>query len=256
MNKVLNDAHILVTRPAHQADNLCRLIEEHGGIPIRFPTLNIVEPDGCFTIRQTLSALDSFQCVCFMSANAVDFALKANSGKIVRSKTVRFAAIGQATAQALKRAGLLVDLLPEDGYNSEGLLAMPQLQHVKGQKILIIRGEGGRDELANTLRSRGAQVEYLDVYKRVIPDIDVAPVLNLLAENKLDVITITSVEALQNLLTMLGKEKHKLLFAVPLVVISERIRNMAADMGFERINVTDSPSDTAIVETVILIGGE
>lgn len=251
----MNRARILVTRPAHQAENLCRLIEEHGGTPIRFPTLNTVALDDCFTIRQTLSDLDRFQWVCFISANALDFALKANSGKIVQSKTVRFAAVGQATAQALELAGLPVDLLPEKGYNSEALLAMPQLQHVKEQKFLIIRGEGGRDELANTLRSRGAQVEYLDVYKRVIPGIDASSVLNLLAENKLDAITITSVEALQNLLTLLGKEKHKLLFAVPLVVVSDRIRYIAADMGFERINVTDSPSDTAIVETVTLIDG-
>jgi uroporphyrinogen-III synthase len=252
----LNKARILVTRPAHQAQNLCRLIEEHGGTAIRFPTLNIIALDDCFTIRQTLSDLGRFQWVCFISANAVDFALKANSGKIVLLKTVRFAAVGQATAQALELAGLPVDLLPEKGYNSEALLAMPQLQHVKEKKILIIRGEGGRDELANTLRSRGAQVEYLDVYKRVIPGIDASSVLNLLAENKLDVITITSAEALQNLLTMLGKEKHKLLFAVPLVVVSDRIKYIAADMGFERINVTDSPSNTAIVETVTLINGE
>jgi uroporphyrinogen-III synthase len=256
LTKILNGAHILVTRPAHQAENLCRLIEERGGMPIRFPTLNIVALDNYFTIRQTLSDLDRFQWVCFMSANAVDFALKANSGKIPRSKTARFAAVGQATAHALKLTGLRVDLLPEKDYNSEALLAMPELQGAQEQKFLIVRGEGGRDELASTLRSRGAQVDYLDVYKRVIPGIDVAPILNLLAENKLDVITVTSVEALQNLSMMLGKEKHKLLFAVPLVVISDRIRYIAADMGFERISVTDSPSDTAIVETITLIDGE
>lgn len=212
--------------------------------------------DDNFTIRQSLSDLDRFQWVCFMSANAVDFALKANSGRIARLKTVRLAAIGQATAHALELAGLPVDLMPEKNYNSEALLAMPHLQHVQEQKFLIIRGEGGRDELATTLRNRGAHVEYLDVYKRVLPGINAAPVLRLLAENKLDVITITSVEALQNLLTMVGKGQHKLLNEVPLVVISDRIRHMAAERGFERVHVSDSPSDTAIVEKLTLIDGE
>jgi uroporphyrinogen-III synthase len=251
LNKVLNGVRVLVTRPAHQAENLCRLIEEQGGEAIRFPTLDIVSRDDAREIMKTLANLDRFQWVVFISANAVNFALKANSGKIDRLKSVRFAAVGQSTAQAMKMAELPVDLVPESGYNSEALLAMPQLQQVEGQNCLIVRGEGGREELANTLRSRGANVEYLEVYKRIIPDIDGSPVVKLLAQHRLNVITVTSAEALQNLINMLGKKNYKLLLLIPLVVVSDRIRRIAADMGFNRITVTDSPIDTAILETVI-----
>jgi len=250
LSKVLNGACVLVTRPEHQAENLSRLIEQRGGIAVRFPTLEIVSRDDD-RIKSTLANLDGFQWVVFISANAVNFALKANSGKIPRTKSVRFAAVGQATAQAMKMAGLPVDLVPEYGYNSEALLEMPQLQQVEGQNCLIVRGEGGREQLATTLRSRGAEVDYLEVYKRIIPRMDSSPVVELLAQHRLDVITVTSAEALQNLSLMLGEKNNKLLPLIPLVVVSDRIRCLAADMGFNRITVTDSPIDTAILETVI-----
>jgi uroporphyrinogen-III synthase len=226
----LNDVHVLVTRPEHQAENLSRLIEQQGGIAVRFPTLEIVSKDDAGQIKATLANLDRFQWVIFISANAVNFALKANSGKIGRSEPVRFAAVGQATAQAMKLAWLPVDLVPEKGYNSEALLAMPQLQQVEGQSVLIVRGEGGREHLAATLRSRGAEVDYLEVYKRVIPKIDSSPVAELLEQHRLDVITVTSAEALQNLSLMLDKKNNKLLSLIPLVVVSDRIRCIAADM--------------------------
>ena len=66
----------------------------------------------------------------------------------------------------------------------------------------------------------------------------------------MDVITVTSVNALQNLLIMLNEQYHQQLFWIPLVVISDRIRHIAADIGFKRIAVTNSPSDVAILETV------
>jgi uroporphyrinogen-III synthase len=251
LTQALTGVRVLVTRPAHQAEHLASLIEQHGGSAIRFPTLAIMARDELDSIRQTLANLDAYQWLIFISANAVNFALKANDGKIDRNKTVRFAAVGQATAQAMISAGLVVDILPENGYNSEALLAMPALQQVDGQQCLIVRGEGGREQLATTLRSRGAKVNYLEVYKRIIPRIDSSPVVNLLVQQQLDVITITSAEALQNLSLMLGEAYHQRLSLIPLVVVSERIRGIAADMGFKRIAVTDSPIDTAILETVI-----
>ena len=251
MNKVLSGVRVLVTRPEHQAENLSRLIEERGGIAVRFPALEIVAKDDADRIKDALENLDFFQWVIFISANAVNFALQANDGKIARTKSVRFAAVGQATAQTMRMAGLRVDLVPESGYNSEALLAMPQLQQVEGQRFLIVRGEGGREQLATTLRSRGAEVNYLEVYKRLIPRIDSSPVVELLAQQSLDIITVTSAEALQNLKLMLDEKNNKLLSLIPLVVVSDRIRRQAFEMGFNRVTVTSSPIDTAILETVI-----
>jgi uroporphyrinogen-III synthase len=249
----LNGARVLVTRPAHQAENLSRLIQERGGEAVRFPVLDIVARGNIDEVQDALKNLDKFQWVVFISPNAVNFALKANNGKIGRLKTVRFAAVGRATAQALEAAGLTVEVVPEQGYTSEALLAMPQMQQIKGQSCLIVRGEGGREELANTLRSRGADVQYLEVYKRTIPSIDNSQVVQLLTQHRLDVITVTSGEALQNLLIMLGEKNHQLLLPIPMVVVSDRIGQLAAGMGFKRIVVTENPADTAILETVTIV---
>lgn len=253
MIKLLNGSHVLVTRPAHQAENLCHLITEQRGVAIRFPTLAIVAVDNAGAIQNTLAHLDKYQWLVFISANAVRMhSYYVDDGRIKKSGAVQIAAIGRVTAQALALAGLPVDLVPENGYDSEALLAMPQMQQMDGQHCLIVRGEGGRDELATTLRNRGAYVDYLDVYKRIIPGIDRSEVSLLLAKNNLDVITITSGEALQNLLIMLEEKHHQRLLAIPLVVVSNRIRQIAADMGFKRIAVTNSPSDEAILETVTM----
>ena len=265
MSNALKGAHVLVTRPDHQAENLCRIIELQGGIAVRFPVLQIVRLDGQSdsqsddppTATNPLTQLSKYRWLIFTSANAVNFALKANGGRIAQFQATQIAAIGQATAKELESADLQVAMIPKTGYDSESLLAMPQLQHVNGQDILIVRGQGGREELANVLRSRGANVSYWEVYKRVIPDIDTTEVINLLEQDLLDVIVITSCEALQNLATMLGTNYIRRMATIPLVVISDRISSLAAEMGFMRIAVTGCPSDLAILETAIaVINGE
>jgi uroporphyrinogen-III synthase len=265
VNQTLKDYHILVTRPARQADYLCQLIEQQGGVAVRFPTLQIVGlaaqsdfcPDSQSVATFPLSTLSKQRWLIFISANAVNFALKANGGKIAQFQVAQIAAIGQATAKALRSAGLQVSLIPEHGFDSEALLAMPQMQDVMGHDILIIRGQGGRDELASVLRSRGAHVSYWEVYKRVVPDSDSAEVVNLLERGLLGVIIITSFEALRNLVAMLGANYNEKLVAVPLVVISDRISRLAAELGFTRIAVAENPSDEAILASAIAtINGE
>ncbi|MEQ1560949.1 MAG: uroporphyrinogen-III synthase [Methyloglobulus sp.] len=251
MNNVLKGATILVARPAHQAAYLCQLIEQQGGTPVRFPTLEIVGVDNENPATFVHDNLSNPHWLIFTSANAVNFALKANGGKIVRLNGAQIAAIGKATAKELEVAGLQVTMIPKDGYDSEALLAMPEMQHVNGQDIWIVRGQGGREELANVLRNRGAKVEYWEVYQRVMPNFDNAYVLALLKENRLSGIVITSCEALQNLMKMIGESYQGCLVAIPLVVISERISDFAAKMGFMRIAVTENPSDPAILNTLI-----
>lgn len=248
----LNGLRVLVTRPAHQADNLCRLIEEHEGTAIRLPTIEIVANAEASKIATVLKSCEKDQWLVFISANAVNFALSAISGKIDQLNGAKFAAIGKATAKALNLAGLSVDLLPDQGYDSEALLAMPQLQAISGQKMLIVRGAGGREELFDALLNRGAEVEYLDVYRRIIPNIDCSSVIKMLSRKQLGAVTVTSGGALHNLLAMLGEHYHQCLTALPLVVVSARIARIADDIGFKRIFVADSPTDTSILDTLIM----
>lgn len=255
MTQLLNGKRILVTRPQQQALNLVQLIEQHGGQACGFPTLEIV-PIVNTAVNEQLENLKSYQWLIFISANAVNFAVAAINGKIGHLTQAKLAAVGKATAKALQEAGLTVDLVPETGFNSEALLEMPALEKVQKQRILIVRGVGGRETLAEQLKKRGAIVDYWEVYRRQRPEIDAMPVLKLLKRQQIDWLTITSSEALQNLITMLDMHKS-LLFNVPLVVISERIKQIAESIGFKKIVVSSSPDDAAILNTMImLINGE
>jgi len=250
-------ARILVTRPRHQARQLCDLITQQHGYAVQFPTLEIEALTVNDEIGRKLAMLENYHWLIFVSVNAVDYAVKANSGKIDPFRLSHIAAVGKATAKALQKLGLTVDLLPDQGFNSEALLEMPVLQDMQGLRCLIVRGQGGREKLAETLRYRGARVEYLEIYKRVKPETNNNVLAGMLKQNHLAAVTITSCEALQNLLQMLDEQSAALLLFVPLVVISHRIRQKAEQLGFKRIAVTENPADTAILKTLTtVINGE
>ena len=247
----MRNINVLVTRAEHQAEPLCQLIEQQGWNAIRFPTLEITAVDRQY-LKQQLAMTDRYQWFIFISTNAVNFALKVNNGKIDFLQHGLIAAVGKSTEKALLSLGVKVDLVPEQRFNTEGLLATKEMQHVQGKSCLIIRGQGGREQLASCLRDRGAKVDYLEVYSRGIPVNNEGHVSRLLEQGLLDAITITSGDALKNLLVMINETLHEKLILVPLIVISERIKALAEKNKFKNIVVTDTPSDAAIIKTVVM----
>lgn len=248
----LQGANILVTRPRPQAARLCELIEEYDGIPIAFPTIDIQPLPRQPLISQTLDNINDYDWLIFVSTNAVKFTLQLIDGKIAALSRCRIAAIGNATACCLQREGLTVDLRPEYGFNSEALLEMAEFNAVRGQKCLLVRGVGGRETLAETLRERGAQVDYLEVYRRDIATTDVRPLLTLLQQHRLSAITSYSEESLQNLRLLLGDHADSIV-SLPLVVISQRLAKLAEQRGFKSILVSASPEDEDILRTLTTI---
>ncbi len=252
MTKPSEQYNILVTRPKHQANILCELIEQQGWNAIRFPTLEIVAlNDG--KISEQIERINQYQWLIFISVNAVNFALSANDGKIEQFKQSSIAAVGKSTEKSLHTIGLPSVLVPDSNFNTEGLLATKEMNHVKGMTCLIVRGDGGRETLANTLRERGATVDYMEVYTRKMPICNNLKVANMLKLDSLDVITITSGDALKNLLAMIAEELHDKLISIPLIVISKRIKELAEQNGFKHIIVTERPGDTAIIEAAVEI---
>ncbi len=241
--------NILVTRPEHQAESLCNLIEQQGWHCVRFPTLKI-EAINNATIQHQLETIYQYDWLIFISANAVNFAVKANDGKIDTFEETSIAVIGSATGNVLKSFGMTIALAPKSNFNSDGLLETEQMKQVQNKSCLIARGKGGREILANSLRERGAKVDYLEVYSRIMPESNNLKVIEMVQQQTLDVVTITSGDALKNLLLMLGNEHHEKLFSVPLVVISNRIKKIAENIGFKRIIVTERPADRAIIKVI------
>jgi uroporphyrinogen-III synthase len=251
--RALEGLGILVTRPAHQAEALCRHIEQQGGRAERLPVMDILGPADPESLRRVAGELDQYDWAVFISANAVERALDKILAVRAWPATVGIAVIGRRSAQALTGYGLHADLFPRQGYDSEALLALPELQQLAGQRVVIFRGNGGREFLADTLRARGAQVDYVEAYQRVRPQTDVQPLLNRLQAGAIDVVVVNSGESLDNLCAMLPKEELALLKQLPLLVVSERMVPLAAQRGFVRaplvaMNATDDAVLAALLD--------
>ncbi|MCG6943614.1 MAG: uroporphyrinogen-III synthase [Thiohalocapsa sp.] len=243
---------VLVTRPAAQADGLCRLVEAAGGRPVRFPTVDIRPPTDPAAAAARL--VEPWDCIVFISRNAVEGAL-ALAGDALHASPARLAAVGRATAAAMKRAGMAPSLVPDAGFDSEALLAMPALTAIAGQRVLIVRGEGGRALLGNTLAGRGADVAYAEVYRRAAPSVDPAEQLPSWQQT-LGFVTATSDEVLHNLLALVPAAEQPWLKDLPLAVLSARNAETARGLGFTRVAVAPQPGDDGMLAALCALARE
>lgn len=243
---------VLVTRPAHQADGLCRLIEAAGGRAVRFPVLEIAEPHNPAALRPVMDRIEDYDLALFVSANAVERGLARIAARGPWPPRLRTVAIGAASARELERRGRRADIRPRGRYDSEALLALPQLQDLRGRRVVIFRGEGGRELLADTLRRRGAEVDYAEVYRRVRPTApDTAGLLQRWEGGEIQVVVVTSNEGLRNLCSLLPSPARPRLYRTPLVVVSERMLQLAQELGFTApIVVAERAADDAIVAAI------
>lgn len=244
----LAGVRVLVTRPAHQALPLCQLIEHAGGTAVRFPAIEIAPPTDTVALERLLDRLDRFDIAIFVSPNAVTRALDALR---VRQQTLpprmTVACVGAGSARALAEGGVAAVVTPARS-DSEGLLEVAPLRAVAGQRIVIFRGEGGRELLADTLRQRGADVEYAECYRRQRPRVDAGAVTRDFMRGRIDVVTATSADALRNLHDMLDALAVSRLQKTPLVVVSERICELAHELGHDGpLAVATDASDQAIL---------
>ena len=236
--------HIVITRPEHQAIQIKKYLDQQQANVSLFPLITIQAIE-----RQNLSHAREADWFIFISANAVEYGLKhLNLAKIDLSKKF-VAAIGKKTASKLKQAGLTIDLVPEDTFNTECFLKLNATQSVEGKRILIFRGNGGREQLANVLRERGAKVEYAEVYRRSCPKQNTDTLKSRWQQQLLDIIVITSSEGLHNLYSM---SKGDWIKSVPLLLGSERMRETAANLGhIGKIIMAKNPSDEAVLSQLL-----
>jgi uroporphyrinogen-III synthase len=230
---------IAITRPREQAQQLAQRIEQAGGKPLLFPLLEISAAPDQQALRAQLSRLDQTDLAIFISPNAVRYGMAAIQATGTLPASLRVAAVGQGSAKALRECGVTKVIAPVERFDSEGLLALPELQDVAGWKVLIFRGDGGRELLGDTLKTRGATVEYVTSYLRSKADV---PVGKLLAAAP-DAIAVSSSEALQHLWEAPGREEQAALAAVPLFVLHERIAGLAKQQGWREVHTTEAGDD-------------
>ncbi|MDE0158135.1 MAG: uroporphyrinogen-III synthase [Gammaproteobacteria bacterium] len=246
---------VWVTRPAHQAGDLCRMIEQRKGVPLPLPTL-VIRPFTEARTEENRVLLAHADITVFISKNAVIHALDLfpDIADTVRGKTVL--AVGQATARCLTASGF--DMVGHAGTGgTEVLLRLPQLNEagIKEKRIVIIRGQGGREELRNGLLARGAVVDYLEVYRRDKPDMSQAEMTEFWQNQRPDAVIITSLAGLDNLVELTPAAESDRLLGTPMVVMSERIRQHAMESGFLRVAAASDNSDAGLVHALLDISG-
>jgi len=249
MSLPLAGRRIVVTRPAGQSAGLARLIREAGGEPVLFPALEILPPSDPAALAAVLARLDEFDLAIFISRNAVDWGLR-TLGR-AWPEQVRVAAVGAGTARALAERGIGGVIVPQGPQpDSEALLARPELADVRARRVLIFRGEGGREVLRETLVARGAEVEYAECYRRARPRADGAALAAAWARGEVDAATVNSAEALENLCALIGEAGVRAARATPLFVPHPRVAKAAVELGFARILVA-GPGDEAMRDRLV-----
>jgi uroporphyrinogen-III synthase len=236
---------VVITRPAGQNERLAEMIRAAGGEPIVFPVLEILDLEDSRALVAAADRLDGYQLAVFISPNAVDKAMNVIRNRREWPQSVRAATIGRASERALARHGVGEVIAPAGRFDSEALLALPALADVRGWRVVIFRGDGGRELLGDTLRERGATVDYVECYRRMRPNADVEPLLKRWGRGEIDAVTVSSSEGLRNLYDLLGKLGQAWLKRTPLFAPHARIAGNARALGCERV-IETGPADEGI----------
>ncbi|MDE1544783.1 uroporphyrinogen-III synthase [Dechloromonas agitata] len=233
---------IVVTRPQAQAAPLAEAIVAAGGTPIVFPLLEIAPAADPQPLAEAAARLAEYAVAAFVSPNAVEHALPVLLTHAAWPAGLLPAAVGQGTVKALAARGVTGCIAPTERFDSEALLALPELaaERVAGRRVAIFRGDGGRELLADTLRQRGATVDCITCYRRSGPSDGVAPLLSAWRQGRLDAITVSSSEGLRYLVDLLDAEGLVFLKATPLFVPHARIAENARALGLSNIVLTEA----------------
>lgn len=247
MSGPLRGAGVVITRPARQAAVLAQQIDAVGGKPLIFPTIAILPPDDRRALDDVHRRLAQFDYAIFVSANAAEYGV---GNPAAWPAALPAFAPGPGTAAALAAAGIGDVRQPRTTMDSEGLLALTEFAAPAGKHVAIFRGGAGRDLLGDTLAARGAQVTYVDCYRRARPPGGAEGLIEAWRERRIDAITLTSSEGLDNLWTMLDAYGRTALAATPAFVSHPRIAERAHALKLAHVIVSE-PTDAGLIASLL-----
>ncbi len=247
MTSSLRGAGIVITRPARQAAGLAREIAALGGQPLIFPAIVILPPADPAALRIVQGELARYDIAIFVSANAVEYGVGDPAAWPAHILTL---APGPGTAAALAAVGIGNVRTPATTMDSEGLLALPELQAVAGKRVVIFRGDSGRERSRSALEARGARVTQVECYRRARPEGGAAGLLEAWRERRIDAVTLTSSEGLDNLWAIFDNEGRGYLAATPTFAPHSRIAGHARTFGLREVIVTP-PADSGLIASLL-----
>ncbi len=217
-----------------------------------FPLLEIKAPQKVKVVKQKLQKLSDYDLAIFVSVNAVEYALKYIDIDILVS--LKIATTGEKTATLLRSNGITVNYCPDKVFNSESLLALPEMKpFCCGKKIAIIRGENGRDFLRDSLLQAEAEVDYFDVYRRSCPQYNLDTIKQHWEEKKLDIILLSSGASVKNFFNL--SENEQWMDNLTLLLGSPRMRKIVPEFFQGEILIAEDPSDETIIKELEAIYG-
>lgn len=241
----LSGRRIVLTRPAEQNAALAARIRALGGEAILFPVLVIGETTDERALADAVARLSACDLAVFVSPNAVARVMPLVHAHGGWPAGLTAAAVGPASAAALGEHGVSRVIVPQDRFDSEHLLALLPAD-MNGKRVFIFRGQDGRPLLGDTLRRRGAQVEYVSCYVRTRPqEVELPDGM----KRPVDAIVVTSSEGLRNLVDMLGAGARSMLDGCTLFVPHARIGEAARALGLSRV-VETAPGDAGVLSAL------
>ncbi|MBV0933978.1 uroporphyrinogen-III synthase [Marinobacterium sp. A346] len=246
---------VLVTRPAHQSAYQIQCLQRLGAEAVALPLLEILPTTAADTAdfqqcKTCILDLDLYRDVIFVSPNAARIGADWIDEYWPQLPLgVRWVGIGQQTRDTLERLGFTA-WHAEGGFDSETLLAHPSMQRLDGERVLILRAEGGRELLADTLRQRGARVDCAHIYRRACPAHPNGIIQSTIYAQPLSAILITSGQALRNLLQLCAPATD-ILTDTLIIVPSARLAELARSLGCKRIRVAQGPDDQSMVGALL-----
>ncbi len=228
---------IAVTRPAAQADGLIAGLRELGAEAINLPTIRIEDPVDREPLRRAVRELGNFDWVVFTSANGVTRFWKAleDAGGRGWPEQLRAAAIGPATARALRARGIEAAVVPDE-YVAEAVAeALITAHDMSGKRVLLPRAAGARKVLPERLRVAGAEVEEVVAYEAQPDPSGLAGLRSAIAQGALDMITFTSASTVRNFVADAGTELGATRVAVigPITAEAARAAGLRVDVEAE-----------------------
>jgi|TARA_R100000093_G_scaffold2499_1_gene3270 uroporphyrinogen-III synthase len=228
---------LLLTRPAEECGAVADVLAEAGIHSASLPLLAIEPLPETAEQRATVLELDRYCAVIVVSKPAARLGIELLDRYWPQPPFAQaWFSVGAATGAILADYGLDASW-PERGDDSEALLALPRLGEALARpdpKVLILRGEGGRELLAETLRARGAQVDILELYRRYLPDYPAGTLAATLRSERLNGLVVSSGQGLLSLRELAADTWPEML-ELPLFVPSPRVAEMARQLGAKRI---------------------
>ena len=228
---------ILVTRPARQAAGIATRIAALGGTPIVFPAIVILPPADPAPLALAQASLAKYEVAIFVSANAAEYGVPDPARWPASLVAV---APGPGTAEALAAVGIAPARIPATTFDSAGMLALPELADVRDKRIVIFRGDGGREELGEALRARGATVDFVACYRRARPASGAEGLHDAFRAGRIDAVTITSSEGLDNLWALADAVSRTAWRGCPTFVPHPRIADHARGLGLSVVETAGS----------------